>query len=196
MENRPFWSTNKMNANLEMGVLRRSNIHLVSCQTGQGMEKLIDNVMTMAKNNGEKVYVMGNANVGKSSFINYWIEGNSRKKSSQQRKFFEKPPSITVSNLPGTTLDFLKIKLPNGVQMIDTPGLINKSQLTSRLTVDELKKVIPVKPINMVTLRVTEGKSILMGGLATIELVQGKSFFFTFFRKLTVIIIYIISILY
>ena len=31
------------------------------------------------------------------------------------------------------------------------------------------------------TLRVNEGKSILMGGLASIELVTGKSFFFTFF---------------
>ncbi len=102
-------------------------------------------------------------------------------------------PQATVSNLPGTTLDFLKIKLPNGVTMIDTPGLINKGmhaplsilaayfqvflhinsgQLTSKLTTEELKKVIPVKPINAVTLRMEEGRCVLLGGLATVELAK------------------------
>jgi ribosome biogenesis GTPase A len=65
--------------------------------------------------------------------------------------------------------------------MIDTPGLINRGQLTSKLTPEELRDVIPTKPINAITLRVTEGKCVLIGGLATIELVEGLPFFFTFF---------------
>lgn len=74
--------------------------------------------------------------------------------------------------------------------MIDTPGLLNKGkcdctlygllltvlsnagQLTSKLTTEELKKVIPVKPIKAVTLRLEEGRCVLLGGLATIELAQ------------------------
>lgn len=91
---------------------------------------------------------MGAANVGKSSFINRLLEsdykkgvaGADKKRSSgAQRK--DQTPQATVSNLPGTTLNFLKIKLPNGVTMIDTPGLINKGQLTSRLTTAELRQV-------------------------------------------------------
>jgi hypothetical protein len=35
-------------------------------------------------------------------------------------------------------------------------GLINKGQLTSRLTTEELRMVIPTKPINAVTLRMSE----------------------------------------
>ena len=58
----------------EEGVLRRGNVHLVSCQSGFGMEKLLGSVMAMAKNHGNKVYVMGAANVGKSSFINRLLE--------------------------------------------------------------------------------------------------------------------------
>ena len=65
--------------------------------------------------------------------------------------------------------------------MIDTPGLINRGQLTSRLTPEELRDVIPTKPINAVTLRVMEGKCVMIGCLATIELVEGRPFFFTFF---------------
>ena len=81
-------------------------------------------------------------------------------------------PQATVSNLPGTTLDFLKIKLPNGITMIDTPGLLNKGQLTARLSTAELKLVIPVKPVRAVTLRLEESKCVLIGGLATVSLAQ------------------------
>jgi hypothetical protein len=85
-------------------------------------------------------------------------------------------PQATVSNLPGTTLNFLKIRMPNGITMIDTPGLLNYGQLTSKLSFEELKYVIPAKPINTVTLRITEGKAILLGGLASVELLEVNSF--------------------
>ena len=49
------------------------------------------------------------------------------------------------------------------------------------MTTAELRQVIPAKPINAVTLRVSEGKCVLLGGLATVELMEGRPFFFTFF---------------
>jgi len=45
------------------------------------------------------------------------------------------------STYTGTTLDFIKMKLPNGVTMIDTPGLLTKGQLTSKLNSEELRQV-------------------------------------------------------
>ena len=128
----------------------------------------------------------------------------------------------------GTTLDFIKMRLPNGVTMIDTPGLLTKGQLTSKLNSEELRQVralwilfarcfvfvtmtkcaliarlgnctlwlhhyvtiftshpsiigllffdcvqiIPAKPINPITLRVVEGKTILIGGVARVELLE------------------------
>ena len=49
----------------------------------------------------------------------------------------------------------------------------------------EIGDVMPKKPIKPITLRLEEGKSILLGGLAEISLVRGKPFFFTFFLFLT-----------
>lgn len=144
------------------------------------MDNLLKSLYGMAMENGNTVFVMGAANVGKSSFINRLLEGAYNPKKGKQTKK-SSVPQATVSNLPGTTLNFLKIKLPNGIMMVDTPGLLKRDQLTAKLTVNELKQVIPVKPINAVTLRVEEGKAVLLGGLATIELVEGKPFFFTFF---------------
>eukprot|EP01035_Chromulina_nebulosa_P019313 gene19313-25175_t len=84
-------------------------------------------------------------------------------------------------SVKSTTLDFLKIRLSNGVTVIDTPGLINEGQLTTLLTTNELKKVIPSKQINAITLRVEEGKTVLIGGIASITLLEGRPFYFTFF---------------
>ena len=52
------------------GILKRSNVHLVSCDSGMGLDNLLSEVMELAGDHGNKVYVMGAANVGKSSFIN------------------------------------------------------------------------------------------------------------------------------
>jgi ribosome biogenesis GTPase A len=160
----------------ENGILRRSNIHLVSCTTGFGMEELMANLAKQAIQHGNRVFVMGAANVGKSSFINRMLDtkyGAMRNRRQVNRRTQrDEVPLATVSNLPGTTLDFLKIKLPNGLSMIDTPGLLNRGQLTARLSPEELKQVIPKTKVNAVTLRVEEGKCVLAGGLAMFELTE------------------------
>ena len=130
---------------------------------------------------------MGAANAGKSSFINRLLEKNYERKDIMRtiggnlHEIDTFIPQTTVSSLPGTTLDFIKMKLSNGVTMIDTPGLIKSGQLTSKLNTDELKAVMPNVKINPVTLRVTEGKCVMIGGLATVQLVDSRPFFFSFF---------------
>lgn len=121
----------------QAGVLYRSNIHLISCVNGTGINDLLTSIFAMAKDNGNKIYVMGAANVGKSSFINRLVNYKAQKKgSAAKNKQLSKTdlklsanPHVTVSNLPGTTLNFLKIKLPNGITVVDTPGLINKGNI-------------------------------------------------------------------
>ena len=54
----------------DVGVLKQGNVHLVSCKSGKGMNELMESVISMANEYGSKVFVMGAANVGKSSFIN------------------------------------------------------------------------------------------------------------------------------
>lgn len=159
--------------NSEAGVLRRGNVHLVSCDTGYGLKELMASVVGIAKDHGEKVYVMGTANVGKSSFINRLLRFSKKQKGNSigsRKKLVV--PQATVSRVPGTTLDFLKIKLPNGITVIDTPGLINPGQLTTKLNNAELKKVIPTKRVNHVSLRLEQGRCVLIGALAKVELIE------------------------
>jgi ribosome biogenesis GTPase A len=154
------------------GVLTRQDVMLISCQAGYGLDRLMNTIVNLAQEHGNSVHVMGAANSGKSSLINRLLEPSQKPQYGGKRQKKSTAPLVTVSNLPGTTLDFLKIKLPNGITVVDTPGLISKGHITSKLTTEELKQVIPVKPIKPITLRVVEGKCVLIGGLARIELTE------------------------
>ena len=65
--------------------------------------------------------------------------------------------------------------------LYDTPGIVLPNQLTTRLTTSELAQVVPKKRAQHVTLRVREGKSVLLGGVAQLHMRSGKPFLFTFY---------------
>ncbi|KAF9941756.1 hypothetical protein BGZ67_004094 [Mortierella alpina] len=89
----------------------------------------------------------------------------------------------TVSNVPGTTLERIKVPLSvlsrflgasyKEVQtkwLMDTPGVRSaKGQLTSWLTLDELKVTLPKKMLKPATFTLEEGKSFFLGGLVRID---------------------------
>ncbi|KAG0214815.1 hypothetical protein BGX33_001838 [Mortierella sp. NVP41] len=89
----------------------------------------------------------------------------------------------TVSNVPGTTLERIKVPLSvlsrfmgttyKEVQtkwLMDTPGIRPASgQLTSWLTLDELKVTLPKKVLKPVSFTLEEGKSFFLGGLVRID---------------------------
>lgn len=195
MTKQGWYEPNAYEVSAHSGVLLFDNIHLISCTTGSGVKSLIQSCIEMAQDHDNTVYVLGTANVGKSSFINHIIDTNSTKEQILNRAAgsrnsvltkYKSPtatPQTTVSNIPGTTLNTIKITLPkHNTTFIDTPGLLNKSQLTTyAVTTNELQYVIPKTPINRITHRLREGKVVLIGGYSRVELTEGKPFFFTFF---------------
>jgi ribosome biogenesis GTPase A len=175
----PHWKKKKNDPLHDADLLRLHDVHLVSCVNKRGVDELMHSVKSLAAEHGNTVYIMGSANVGKSSFVNMLLEqkyslhkGGKASSFAKDRSRRDGTPKATVSPIPGTTLDFLKIKMHNGLTFIDTPGLINNYQMTSRLTADELKLVIPKRDVVAVTLRVEEGKAVMIGGLATVQLLE------------------------
>ena len=93
---------------------------LVNCNSGEGIKnaiaeikKVYNNIKEQYKNKGRigksiRVMVLGIPNVGKSSFIN-----RITKKSSMQ-----------VGNRPGVTRQKQWIRLANGIELMDTPGVL------------------------------------------------------------------------
>jgi ribosome biogenesis GTPase A len=124
---------------------------LVSCKTGDGVISMMEKAKELADEIDGDIYVVGAANAGKSTLINYILGrdnkeekpfNNSNKRAGNRNQF---KGALTTSPLPGTTLKFIKIDLGDGQNVYDTPGLLVPGTITQLLTPEELKIVCPKK---------------------------------------------------
>ena len=127
-------------------------VRLVSCKTGFGISAMMEKTRKLADEMECDIYVVGAANAGKSTLVNYLLAEadpeRNRLKTGEKRRAGNANKwkgSVTTSPLPGTTLQFIKIELGGGTCLYDTPGLLVPGCLTERLTPEELKIVVPKK---------------------------------------------------
>lgn len=126
------------------------------------------------KNYGKQLdntYIVGQASVGKSTFINALL------------KKYNKTIKLTTSLQFQTTLDFVKIPLGLHDFIIDTPGLVNNKSVLSYLSYKSIEKLTPIKYLKPITYQLNSKslQTIFLGGLARIDFISenliGASFF-------------------
>ena len=118
----------------------------------------------------KNVYIVGVTNVGKSTLINQLINHYGGAKSI-----------VTTSNHPGTTLDMIEIPLTDDHSIIDTPGIVRRSQLAHYLSRTEIKQVLPTKPLKPKTYQLNPEQTIFLGGLMRMDFNAGPRAAFTFY---------------
>lgn len=116
------------------------------------------------------VYIIGHTNAGKSSLINKLIEAYS-----------ENGQELTVSPLPSTTLNMIKIDINKYLTLIDTPGLVSSDSILNRVDVSMIKKMSPKKEIKPRTYQLKKGQSIVIEDLIRIDYIEGNKNSFTLF---------------
>ena len=99
----------------------------------------------------KKIYFVGSTNSGKSTLINKLI-----------KDYGNNDITITTSMYPSTTLDAINIKL-NGLNIYDTPGIVNEGSITNYINNNELKKINIKKEIKPITYQIKDKCSILVG---------------------------------
>lgn len=129
---------------------------IISSNKNYQFDLLYEKINKYKKSNN--VYVVGFTNAGKSTMINKLIYNYSSNSSN-----------ITTSPLPNTTLNTIEVKLDDNLTLIDTPGLLDKSDIVYYLSGQELKYVIPRKKINPITYQIKGHQTIIIDKYARIE---------------------------
>ncbi|KAM7389270.1 hypothetical protein PAMP_023258 [Pampus punctatissimus] len=116
-----------------------TDIHLISAKTGYGIEGLISSLQRSWRYKGD-VYLVGSANVGKSTLFNTLLESDYCK--SKASDVIHK---ATISPWPGTTLNLLKFPIinPTPYRMFRRQERLNEAsqQTESELPLEELKRL-------------------------------------------------------
>lgn len=140
--------------------LRPDEVILTSALKKDSVTTLMNKIDKARK--GRDVYIVGATNVGKSTIINQIINIAT-----------DSPDVITTSYFPGTTLGSIEIPLEDGQAIIDTPGIILRSNMTNSLTTQDLKKVIPRREVKPIVYQLNEEQSVFLGGLARFDYEKG-----------------------
>ena len=140
------------------------SIHVVSSKKGYFIDDLM-NIIDIARKNRD-VYFVGVANVGKSSLINALL-----------KRFTSKTDDlIAESIIPGTTLNEIKILFfEDGKYLIDTPGLINESDILNILLPKSYRKIVPNSEIKAKTYQIYKSNTIFLAGLASLSITCNES---------------------
>lgn len=123
---------------------------VVSSIKNYNIDYLFDTLKQYKKNN---IYVVGTTNGGKSTLINKLIKNYS-----------DNDVVITSSMYPSTTLDKIEINIL-GLNIIDTPGLINKGSIVNYIDNNLLKKITIKKEIKPKTYQLNGKGSVLIEDL-------------------------------
>lgn len=160
--------------------IRMTAVHLVSCHKREGI-KAIAKLLEQTEAPPE-FYVVGAANAGKSSLLNRLT---LRKRKGTGQTAANRANGVMVSPLPGTTIQPMVMRYQAGnIKIIDCPGLLVPGSLADRLTLEDLKLVMPQKDgAQRLTLQMKEGKALFMGGLARLDMVEGLPYQFTVFKS-------------
>lgn len=146
-------------------------IYLISATKAYQLDELSIEIERLR--NGRDIYVVGVTNVGKSTFINKFI----------QRSLGEKDV-ITTSYYPGTTLGFIHIPLNSNASLIDTPGIVNEKQMAHYVSTRDLKMITPRSEIKPRNYQLSSRQTLFIGGLARIDFVKGdKQTFVCYFAN-------------
>lgn len=133
-------------------------IHIVSSKKGYYIDDLLNTIDFLRRE--RDVYFVGCANVGKSSLINALLRRNLNYTNDV----------IATSLIPGTTLNEITIPFfDDNKAFIDTPGLINESDVLNELLPQSYRQILPDGEMKPVTYQITNGNAICLAGLAAVS---------------------------
>lgn len=152
--------------------LKVKDIILISVHKKHHIDELVD--MMEKYRRGRHVYILGSTNVGKSSLINQLLRSEGMLDYDL----------ITTSLIPATTLNLIEIPFFHKGILYDTPGLVNDDNILSLVDAKDFKMIMPKTEIRPGVYQLNSGQSLLIGGFACFDYIEGnKNNFITYFAN-------------
>lgn len=136
-------------------------IKLLGNEASFNSDEVMNKIHELRK--GHDVYMIGNLNSGKTTFINKLLKNYENK---------TKWP-IKTENYPGTETDVLEIPLSNSSFFYELPDLSNGTSVLSKVEKDVQKIIIPKKQVVMKRHFCGEGSTIVVGNLVYLQIIKG-----------------------
>lgn len=114
--------------------------------------------------NGKDVYIIGSSLAGKTTLISSFLR--VYKNLSQG--------IIVTEEYPGTSLRVMQIPLNARSSMYDTPGISINNSILYELDKTTLQQIYLLEPVVAKKLTISNGQAIYFGGMAIVELLEGK----------------------
>lgn len=150
---------------LNLGFL---DIIIISSEKNYNMDNLYNKITKNRKS--KNVYVVGFTNAGKSSMISRLI-----------KNYGDGTNNLTVSPLPSTTLNKIDIHINDNLTIVDTPGIIDNTNIINFVDKKMYKKLNPKKEIKPKTFQLYKNQSLIISGLVRIDYLEGDVNSFTFY---------------
>ena len=144
------------------------DIIIVSSLSNYNMDLLYSRINRYKKSND--VYLVGETNAGKSSLINKLVFNYSLNDAN-----------LTVSSMPETTLEKIKIKLNDDLNIIDTPGIVEPQNIINYLDSKYYKILNSKKEIKPKTFQIFKNQSLIIGDFLRIDYIEGDRNSFTLY---------------
>ena len=149
--------------------VKPSSVRLLGTANKADPKELIESMNNARK--GHDVYMIGNLASGKTSIINKALKGFENKTNRQ----------IKTIKYPGTHVDVLEIPLSRSSFFYELPGISQDTSVVTKLEKDVVKQIIPKKDIKMTIRNLSAGDALMVGSLASFEIIKGKSASYRFF---------------
>lgn len=141
---------------------------IVSSEKNYNFDLLLQKIKKNQRTNN--VYVVGFTNAGKSSLISKMI-----------KHFGNGDANLTIAPLPSTTLNKVIIPINDKLTLIDTPGIIDNTNIINHVDKKMFKRLNSKKEIKPKTYQIGKKQSLLVQDLVRIDYLEGDRNSFTFY---------------
>lgn len=134
----------------------------ISSDKNYHMDELL--MLMMKYKSSNEVYILGNTNAGKSTFINKMI-----------KNYTDRNTFIVTSCMPATTLNVISIKINEDLTLLDTPGIVYSGDIITKLPEDLVKHINIKHEINPRVYQVKDRLSLILNNIGRINILNDSN---------------------